>query len=147
MRLVMIDKMYLKQYSKDNEMLHNAQRPCGLIVQLKYKGRRYDFAVPLRSNIPAAAPKREYFPLPPRPTTRPRNRHGIHYAKMFPIRRSWIHPFHTNNNLYAAMIKAIVDENEKQIIRECQDYLLRYEQGDRPRYSTDLDTLIDIMNK
>ena len=146
MRLITIETSYLKSYSvRDKEMLHNAQRPCGLIIQLKYKERRYDFAIPFRSNISPSTPKDQYFPLPTRYTTREKHRHGLHYTKMFPIRRTWTYPFHIDNNIYAALIKGIIDKNEKKIIADCQAYLQRYENGDHPQYSTDIDKLIDVM--
>ena len=147
MRLVTIDKSALRQYVRDPEMLQKANRPAALVVQLVYNGRRHDFAVPLRSNITGSVPKNQYFPLPPRPATRPKCRHGIHYIKMFPVKRSWLLPFHTENNMYAAMIKGIIDRNEKQIVKECKEYLARYEAGIRPQFATDLDLLLSLMDK
>lgn len=145
MRLITIDKSSLKNYTKDPEMLQDSERPSALVIQLKYKGRRYDFAVPLRSNISGSVPKEYYYPLPPRNTTRPGNHHGIHYIKMFPIKRAWIHPFHTENNMFASIIKAFIDKNEKQIVKDCQMYLQKYEAGDIPEYATDIDLLLEIM--
>ena len=85
MRLVALRKQDLYRYTIDKEMLQKAGRPCVLIVNLLYKKHRLNFAVPIRSNINPSTPKRDYFALPPRSTTRPKCRHGIHYAKMFPI--------------------------------------------------------------
>lgn len=148
MRLVTIDTKKLTLYKKkDVEMLHDAKRPCGLIIKLKYKEHRYDFAIPLRSNISASVPKDQYFSLPPRSTTRSKNHHGLHYIKMFPIRRSWTFPFHIDNNPYSAIIKGIIDKNEKKIISDCQTYLNNYSSGIHPAFSTDIDKLIDIMEK
>ena len=96
MRIVTIKQELYKMFSEDKELLNKSRRPCVVVLRLKYKGRRYNFAVPLRSNIPAAAPKNQYFPLPPRPTTRPRNRHGIHYIKMFPIKKEYLLEYHTD---------------------------------------------------
>ena len=146
MRLVTFNKDVLKIYTKDKEMLQKANRPAALILKLNYKGTRYSFAIPLRSNISGNVPKNQYFPLPPRSTTKATNRHGIHYIKMFPIKREWMLPFHTEGNIYAALIKGIIDKNEKQIIKECQAYLDSYAEGNKPMYSTDLDLLISIMN-
>ena len=126
-------------------MLHKAGRPCVLVVRLKYKGRNYDFAVPLRSNINKSAPRSEYFPLPPRPATRPGNRHGIHYIKMFPINRKKAIYFRTHGNSHATLIKSIIDKNEKQIVRECQEYLNLVSSGNRPMYSTDIDLLLSVI--
>ena len=145
MRLVTIPKEKLKKYTVDKEMLQKADRPCALVLRLKFRGRRYDFAVPLRSNINPSTPKNEYFALPPRHTTKPNHRHGIHYAKMFPIDKRIATKFNINNNIYYGTIKAILDKNEKSIINECQDYLNRYEANGKPKYSTDLDLLLKIM--
>lgn len=128
-------------------MLQKAVRPAVLVLHLKYKGHRYDFAVPLRSNISPSTPKEQYFALPPRPATKSKYRHGIHYAKMFPIKRSSMVIYRVNNP-FSAMIKAIIDANEKEIIKACQAYLTRYENGDRPLYATDIDFLInEVLNK
>lgn len=145
MRLVTIKASNITAFTADPEMLQKAKRPCVLIMQLKYKGRRQSFAVPIRSNIPAAAPKSSYFPLPPRQSTRPKNRHGIHYIKMFPIKRSDTIMYRVEGNPQALLIKKIIDENEKQIIKECQEYLNRYETGLREEYSTDIDLLLKLM--
>lgn len=146
MRLVSLDVKHLNKYKIDPEMLQKAGRPCALIIQLKYKGHRYDFAVPLRSNIHPSAPKDQYFPLPTRSTTKSGYRHGVHYIKMFPIDRTKTHKFYTNGMFYG-MVKAILDKNEKQIIAECQDYLNRYEQGIRPTYCTDIDLILERLFK
>lgn len=146
MRLVTLNKSYLKKYSKDKEMLQKADRPCALIVQMTFHGHRYDFAIPLRSNISASAPKDQYFPLPPRKGTKSKNRHGLHYIKMFPVKRQWLLKYHTDT-VYSALIKGIIDSKEKVIISECKAYLRDYERGIRPNYSTDLDMLIEIMKK
>ena len=144
MRLVTIKSAKLKAYTADPEMLQKSKRPCVLIIQLKYKGNRYDFAVPLRSNISPAAPKDQYFPLPPRSTTKARHHHGVHYIKMFPVKRADTEYFLTKGNVGATLMKSILDKNEKQIVKECQQYLNDYEQGRRPAYSTDIDLLLNV---
>jgi len=90
MRLVSIDTSLFDKYKNDPEILTKSKRPYVLVIHLKYKEKNYDFAVPIRSNIPAAAPKNQYFALPPRPTTRPKNRHGLHYIKMFPVTKQYL---------------------------------------------------------
>lgn len=145
MRLVSINTTALKKYTKDSEMLQKAKRPCVLVLKLKYKGRNYDFAVPLRSNISPSAPKSEYFPLPPRSKTKTRRRHGIHYIKMFPIKKSFVIKFHTENNIYESIIKGIIDQNEKRIVSECQQYLIDYENGIRSPYATNIDELLKMI--
>ena len=88
MKLVSINTNLLEKYKGDQEVLTKSGRPYVLVIRLKYKGQKYDFAVPIRSNIPAASPKDQYFALPPRSTTKPRNRHGTHYIKMFPVKKN-----------------------------------------------------------
>lgn len=68
----------------DRELMLKHNRPCIVVVRLRFRGKRRDFAVPLRSNIAPNVPKDQYFVLPPRPATRPGCRRGIHYIKMFP---------------------------------------------------------------
>lgn len=100
MRLVTINSKYLSSYKVDPEMLQKSNRPCALIVQLKYKGHRYDFAVPLRSTIHPSTPKDQYFPLPPRHTTQANHRHGIHYIKLFPVKKAFLLRFREVWNVY-----------------------------------------------
>ena len=90
MKLVTINNALLLKYTADSEVLQKSTRPYVLVVRLKYKDACYDFAVPIRSNIPASAPKDQYFSLPPRPQTRSKNRHGLHYIKMFPVTKQEI---------------------------------------------------------
>ena len=92
MKLVTINNALLLKYTGDSEVLQKSTRPYVLVVRLKYKDACYDFAVPIRSNIPASAPKDQYFALPPRPQTRPKNRHGLHYIKMFPVTKQYLVP-------------------------------------------------------
>lgn len=142
MRLVTIDKSLLEKYREDPQVLYKDKRPYVLVIRLQYHGQKQDFAVPIRSNIPAAAPKNQYFALPPRPTTKPRNRHGIHYIKMFPVNKKYLRRYRTEGNDFAILIQDIIDRNAKQIITACQEYLTAYEAGERPRFSTDIDLLL-----
>ena len=147
MKLVTIDTKLYKKFQNDTELLHNAKRPCVVVIKLKYKGHNYDFAVPIRSNIPAAAPKEQYFALPPRSTTRPTNRHGLHYIKMFPIEKQYLLKYHTEGNVATTMYKAIIDKNTTEIVNACQKYLNDYEAGIRPQFSTDIDNLTQQLIK
>lgn len=142
MRLVTIDSSKLSKYTADKEMLHNARRPCVLVIQLEYKGKRRNFAVPVRSNINPSTPKNQFFALPPRHTTKPKHYHGIHYIKMFPINRKDTLKYRTDGNPAAQLMKMIIDNHEKEIIQACQQYLRAYENGKRPMYSTDIDFLL-----
>ena len=145
MKLGTIRTELLGLYEQDKEVLKKSGRPYVVVLRLKYKEQNYDFAVPIRSNIPAAAPKDQYFALPPRPTTRPRNRHGLHYIKMFPITKEYQVRYRTEGNEFAALVQNIVDRNTKQIVTECQQYLDRYAAGERPQFSTDIDFLLSVL--
>lgn len=145
MKLVSVDGALLDKYCADKEVLQKPGRPYVLVIRLMYKGQHHNFAVPIRSNIPASAPKSQYFPLPPRPTTRPKNRHGLHYIKMFPISKAHIRRYRIEGNDFATLIHNIIDKNSKQIIAECQAYLNKYENGIRYEYATDIDLLLSIL--
>lgn len=147
MKLVAIDNALLLKYSGDSEVLQKSTRPYVLVIRLKYKNSNYDFAVPLRSNIPASAPRNQYFALPPRPQTRPKNHHGLHYIKMFPVTKQYLVRYRVEGNLFATLIQNIIDKNSRQIVDECQQYLDLYSHGIRPAYSTDIDYLIEQLNK
>lgn len=147
MKLVSINNSLLLKYSGDSEVLQKSTRPYVLVIRLKYKNIDYDFAVPIRSNIPASAPKNQYFALPPRPQTKPKNRHGLHYIKMFPVSKKYLVRYRTDGNIFATLIKNIIDKNSKQIVAECQRYLDLYSEGIKPQYSTDIDYLIEQLNK
>ena len=146
MKLVTIRADLLSLYEKDKEVLQKSGRPYVVVLRLKYKERNYDFAVPIRSNIPAAAPKEHYFALPPRPTTRPRNRHGLHYIKMFPVMKDYQVRYRTDGNEFARLIQQILDKNTKQIVLECQQYLDDYAAGKHPQFSTDIDFLLSVLH-
>ena len=146
LRLISIRRDLLEKYKKDSEVLQKSKRPYVLVIRLSYKGQNHNFAIPIRSNIPAASPKNEYFPLPPRSTTKPKNRHGVHYIKMFPVTSEYYLRYRTEDNQFATLVKNIIDKNAKQIIAECQKYLFDYEKGVHPKYSTDIDMLLKILN-
>lgn len=147
MKLVSIKPELLALYEQDAEVLRKAGRPYVAVVKLRYRGCVCDFAVPIRSNIPAAAPKEQYFALPPRPTTRPFNRHGLHYIKMFPVDRRYFERYRTEGNAFAELIRNIIDRNTRRIVCECQTYLDRYAAGERPPFSTDLDFLLSVLRE
>lgn len=147
MRIISIDKNLADaMHQIDPEMLLNKQgRPCLLVLKLRYKGRKYDFAVPFRSNIPPAEQKANYFALPPRHTTRPRHRHGLHFIKMFPIRRKYVQKFYIDDNVGLQRAANILQKHEKQLIAQAQQYLDNYSLGLRPPYATDIDLLLQYL--
>lgn len=147
MKLVTIHCSLLEKYRKDPEVLFKSNRPYVLVIRLKYKGQSHDFAVPVHSNIPASAPKHQYFSLPPRPTTRPHNHHGLHYIKMFPVTKSYLVRYRTEGNSFALLIQHIINKNSRQIVSECQKYLDDYSAGNHPAYSTDIDLLLSLLHE
>lgn len=134
----------------NNQLLHNESgRPCVLIVKLKYKGKKRDFVVPMKSNIVSNTDKKTFFALPPNSRTRPGNYHGIYYIKLFPIHKKYIQPYLIDGNIYMQSIKAIIDEvdNERKIIDACQKYLIEYEKGNKNHYTPDIDLIIEQIDK
>lgn len=139
------DQFYIdcKVHGTDKELLFNKSgRPCVLIVQLKYKGKKQDFIVPIWSNIVSNTPKNQYFPLPPNPSTKSGNRHGVHYIKLFPIDKKYIQKYRINNNQFLLQVKSILDKNETDIISACQCYLTEYENGNKHPMSPDIDGIL-----
>lgn len=108
MKLVTINNALLLKYTGDSEVLQKSTRPYVLVVRLKYKDACYDFA------------------LPPRPQTRPKNRHGLHYIKIFPVTKQYLVRYRTEGNSFATLIHDIIEKNSKQIVDECQHYLCIY---------------------
>lgn len=148
MRIVSIADEYFEHFGKgDREFMSKRGRPCIVVVRLRFRGKRRDFAVPFRSNIAPNVPKDQYFPLPPRSTTKPRHRHGIHYIKMFPIEKRFQRRFRTEGNPYYETIQRILDANSRRIVNDCQRYLDRYEKQGRPKYAVDIDRLIRLLEQ
>lgn len=150
MKLVKVSKKFYQMCNTagvGKQLLMNEKgRPCVLIARLKYKKQLRDFVIPLRSNIPGTADTSEFKSLPPNKSTRQGNRHGIHYIKMFPITKEYIEKFVYQNDPFLCNVKAIIDNDEKQIISAAQDYLLNYEKGHKHRFSVDIDELISLLD-
>ena len=121
-------------------------RPCLIIVKLKYKGRKQDFAIPLRSNIKSNTPKEQYMPLPNTAKTRKGNRAGIHYIKMFPIHKMFLIKYNINSRHFAKTYNKILNKIN-QIVSEAQNYLDEYESGVRHMYCTNIDAINNIVNR
>ncbi len=107
MKIVSISQDFFDLVDGDRELMLKHNRPCIVVVRLRFRGKRRDFAVPLRSNIAPNVPKDQYFALPPRPTTRPGCRHGIHYIKMFPITKAYQRRFRTEGSAYYETLQRI----------------------------------------
>lgn len=143
MKFVSISQEFFDLCNDDEMLKRKGRRPHVLVLSLLYKGQRLNFAVPLRSNIPPAAPKEEYFPLPPRACTQPRHRHGLHYIKMFPITKQYQEKFWVGENSSYCLFQRIITENRKKIVSECQDYLNRYAAGEIPQFAVDIDNVLN----
>lgn len=113
MKIVSISQDFFDLVEGDRELMLKHNRPCIVVVRLRFRGKRRDFAVPLRSNIAPNVPKDQYFALPPRPTTRPGCRHGIHYIKMFPITKAYQRRFRTEGSAYYETLQRIIDSNDQ----------------------------------
>lgn len=95
-----------QEHNVDEELLFNeAGRPCVLLIRMNYKNNVHDFVVPLRSNISARTPRNQYFALPPNSSTRPQCRHGIHYFKLFPIKREYIDSYIVNDEYHTRLLE------------------------------------------
>ena len=64
---------------------------------------------------------------------------------MFPVTNDMLRIYRTEGNVAATMYRAIIDKNQKQIVKECQDYLDKYSMNGKPEYATDIDLLISLM--
>lgn len=142
MKLVSINNKLFEKFKDDKEILKKSNRPYVLVLRLRYREQDYNFAVPIRSNIPAAEQKKHYFGLPPRHSTKAKNRHGIHYIKMFPVTNDYLVRYRTENNPSAMLIQSIIDRNTASIVTACQSYLDDYAAGIHPSFSTNIDYLI-----
>ena len=148
MKLTSINKKLFELCNFDKELLQNkeARRPYVVIVRLKYGDEKFDFAVPFRSNIPPGTDPTQFFPLPTRSTTKPGHFHGLHFTKMFPISKMYLEKYHQSSNVYDVMIKKTIDRKEKLIVTAAQNYLDDYIKNGPPKYSTDIEGIIDTLS-
>ena len=150
MKLVKVNKKFYdmcKERGIDKELLINKNgRPCVLLVKLKYKGIFCDFVIPLRSNISEFTPLDQYFPLPPNPKTKPKNHHGIHYIKLFPITKQFVDKYIADDDYYK-MIYKILDKNEKTIIDNAQRILNNIERGYKNKFTPNIDGIIEMLRE
>ena len=51
MKIVSISQDFFDLADGDRELMLKRDRPCIVVVRLRFRGKRRDFAVPLRSNI------------------------------------------------------------------------------------------------
>lgn len=150
MKLVKVNNEFYKMCRENGtteELMFNEKgRPCVLIVRLKYKSKKRDFIVPLRSNIPASAPEWQYFSLPPNNNTRTGNKHGIHYIKLFPISKKYIDKYNINNNEFLQMISEKITNNQKEIVEACQQYLIDCQDGKKHPMTPNIDGILEWLD-
>lgn len=86
----------------DKELMHNynLKRPYLIVLKLVYKGKKLDFAIPFRSNIQPETDEWQFYSLPPNNTTRDKHHHGLHFTKMFPIKKLYKEKFYTSKNIF-----------------------------------------------
>ena len=60
MKIVSISQDFFDLVEGDRELMLKHNRPCIVVVRLRFRGKRRDFAVPLRSNIAPNVPKDQY---------------------------------------------------------------------------------------
>ncbi len=143
MKFSSIKNIFFTVCDFDKELLANTNRRLYLLIlRLNYKGKKHDFAIPFRSNIPAHAHENLYFPLPPRPSTKAGHIHGLHFIKMFPIKKSFLEKFNIENDRYYNQILTIINTNRNLIIEQAQKYLTDYENNIRPSYCTSIDNIL-----
>ena len=148
MKFSSIKNIFFKICDFDNELLKNTnRRPYLLILKLIYNGKRQDFAIPFRSNISNRTPKELYYPLPPRPSTKSGNVHGLHYIKMFPIKKVFLEKFNIDNDEYYQKILSIINKNKNIIIEQAQSYIKNYENGERVDFCTNIDEIFLTINE
>ena len=97
-------------------------RPCLILLKMRYKGNLHTFAIPFRSNI-GNAPSNTYFPLPKRAKTKDRRKLGLHYSKMFPITEKYMLAYHMEGDFQEELVMAYIERNIKQIYSEAAQYL------------------------
>lgn len=150
MRIVKVKQLFFEEYRKyndDNQLLESDNgRPCVLILKLKYKGKRQNFVVPLRSNISKNAPKSHFFKLPPTSRTKTGKVAGISYIKLFPITKQYIDKFVVFPGSHMELVKTIIDQHEKEIVDECQNYLKNYELGLKSSLTPDIDNILSWLD-
>jgi hypothetical protein len=131
----------------DQELMNNTnRRPYLIILKLRFRGQKQDFAIPFRSNISSNTPGDQYHALPPRPSTNDFRKHGLHFAKMFPIKKQYLERFRTDGDTYYEMLHAIIERDLSTIIQEAQEYLRRYEEGIVVNYSTNIQGIFSAIH-
>ena len=139
-KVVGISRSFFEGLPADKELLHGTDmgknRPFMIMVNLNYQGKKIDFAIPFRSRLSSKTPKDEYKSLPPRPNTPKHCAHGLHYTKMFPIKKQFFVKFNVNeNNKYYQKVFNIIERDISEITRHAQKVVNDYEAGIKSPYT------------
>lgn len=103
------------------------RRPCLVLLKIKYKGKNYTFALPMRSNISKLTPNRKS-------------------TKAFPIDPKYLISYKMDGDFFGEYILAYIEKNIDTIVKEFKNYLLDYEKGQYYKYHVDIDHLILMQN-
>ena len=154
-RIVAIDYKFFSDYGLykfENELIPNnesgSHRPYVIVVKLKYNGILYDFAIPFRSNIAGHRKSDEYFALPPRKETKAYNVHGLHFIKMFPVKKEYFVKYnYPMDNPQALITLNFIKKNIKRLVNEAQNYLIKFADGYRPEFCVNISDLCKILSE
>ncbi|PXX78107.1 hypothetical protein [Dielma fastidiosa] len=149
-KVVTIKQSFYELFSENHEIMRimgqeAKDRPCLILLKMKYKGNLHTFAIPFRSNI-GNAPSNTYFPLPKRAKTKDRRKHGLHYSKMFPITEKYMLAYHMGGDFQEELVMAYIERNIKQIYSEAAQYLKNYETGQHELFCVDIDDVLIKLN-
>lgn len=149
-KLVGISEDYFK-YFDDSELLSSTdtngnRRPFVIIMRLKYRGEKRNFAIPLRSNIPSYYNSKEYVSLPPRDKTKSNYVHGLHIIKMFPVTKKFFLKYHVSS-IQDKLIQAVIDKNFDEVFEKAKSYLNDLENDKPHKYGVDIDNMIRIIEQ
>jgi len=151
-RLVSIKEDFFNIFDFPTEIMTKEfggdDRPFLVILRLKYKDETQSFALPFRSNIQVNKNTIGlYYPLPRRKTTKPNHVHGLHYIKMFPINIQYCNKFVLSESNYNKILVEYIEKNISKIVKESQEYLVKYEHGERPLFCTDIEKMVNAIKK
>jgi len=154
MRITSLNNEFFEKYDLyniDRELLNNEEnkhnRPYVIILRLKYKNVRQDFAIPFRTNIQNTLKSFEYFSLPPRKETKQNHIHGLHFAKMFPIINKYLEKYNYPDNNHATLTLSVLNKNIDKLVSMAQNYINEFEKGNRVNYCTDIEAIFNAINK
>ena len=154
-RIVAVDERFFSDHglcSIENELVPNTDvsrnRPYVVVLKLRFRGKFYDFAIPFRSNIAGHRDKFEYFALPPRKETKSGNIHGLHFIKMFPVKKSYLIKYRfPKDNASANLTRSFIKKNLGRLVAGTKTYLEKYQADLRPQFCVDIDKLCEAISE